>query len=808
MPVRVKHRALQQDDRTESDRSWEILKLGTVALLISWDRAVKIKIKDADSDRTMTVGGHVIRGKSSTATLEMEELSMLSTTSSFSQLPSLLIQAGLLPSSNSTTWVPASASSRTTSVRGLIALQPMPTKDLQFLSLDSRPLARGSGHNELYEHINRLFKSSSFGLLENTEKLAAQIHSGAKAVRRYQLHSRKGVERWPMFYLKITMKKSQHEDPLANDGSLGKIVDVLEALVMGWLSAHHFRSGGKYPTRSSSTQQGQAGRVHHDRDSARRSFAPGSGKQSWTMSSPPPSRSIKWQELCPEQTLANDSNCLQPMVRATGSEQHSSSPRFSSEPPLPRQLNVIQERRPASATDNRDVPDPVLNVMVINPLETFQVDSDDDYFVNWTDPITNRMHKVNARTGMPVLLNVSKDECSAPPKSRLTIRPHSAVGSNRPAGWIDKLLGEWDNPVFHSTEQVIRQVSFEVPDANSHGLRRGHCQHFGSKGLSRSFQEQSQPAATRFTKKGLRSCRVISQIDNKFILIAIPGENVQGKDAEMLVAVDQHAADERFKVEGLLLNLCTEPAESTNKFKSRLGFESLVQYTLVSKPLVFRLSLQESVHFQRQAADFAEWGILYDIEPALQSCDPEGEKDLIIRALPTLIAERSSADPELLIELLRTELWHTVESGKSSRKRTTGDEDMPHPINEDSHSWLRKIGRCPKGILDMVASRACRSAIMFNDPLSREECEDLIQRLSGCAFPFQCAHGRPSMVPLIRLGANMPGAQRDMGGIGLETRTTETAWYSSFGEGRSFADAYLQWTCRESGATSNDDYTS
>jgi DNA mismatch repair protein MLH3 len=43
-------------------------------------------------------------------------------------------------------------------------------------------------------------------------------------------------------------------------------------------------------------------------------------------------------------------------------------------------------------------------------------------------------------------------------------------------------------------------------------------------------------------------------------------------------------------------------------------------------------------------------------------------------------------------------------------------------------------------------------AIMFNDPLTTEECLDLVRRLAACAFPFQCAHGRPSMVPLVHLG--------------------------------------------------------
>jgi hypothetical protein len=57
---------------------------------------------------------------------------------------------------------------------------------------------------------------------------------------------------------------------------------------------------------------------------------------------------------------------------------------------------------------------------------------------------------------------------------------------------------------------------------------------------------------------------------------------------------------------------------------------------------------------------------------------------------------------------------------------------------------------------------------MFGDRLSREDCQALIDRVSTCALPFQCAHGklpthppiellinphpgRPSVVPLLHL---------------------------------------------------------
>ena len=50
-----------------------------------------------------------------------------------------------------------------------------------------------------------------------------------------------------------------------------------------------------------------------------------------------------------------------------------------------------------------------------------------------------------------------------------------------------------------------------------------------------------------------------------------------------------------------------------------------------------------------------------------------------------------------------------------------------------------------------LASVFCLGAIKFNDGLSFEESCRLIEALSWCQLPFQCAHGRPSMLPLANI---------------------------------------------------------
>ncbi len=54
----------------------------------------------------------------------------------------------------------------------------------------------------------------------------------------------------------------------------------------------------------------------------------------------------------------------------------------------------------------------------------------------------------------------------------------------------------------------------------------------------------------------------------------------------------------------------------------------------------------------------------------------------------------------------------------------------------------------PTGYTHLMNSIACRSAIMFGDVLSRQEALEILKKLAQCDFPFQCAHGRPSMAPL------------------------------------------------------------
>eukprot|EP00741_Cyanophora_paradoxa_P016212 tig00000042_g15651.t1 len=74
----------------------------------------------------------------------------------------------------------------------------------------------------------------------------------------------------------------------------------------------------------------------------------------------------------------------------------------------------------------------------------------------------------------------------------------------------------------------------------------------------------------------------------------------------------------------------------------------------------------------------------------------------------------------------------------------------------------------PRPVLRLLASRACRGAIMFGDRLDPGRCEEVLASLAGCRLPFQCAHGRPSMAPLVRLPPLARASQGADGASGFD----------------------------------------
>ena len=78
---------------------------------------------------------------------------------------------------------------------------------------------------------------------------------------------------------------------------------------------------------------------------------------------------------------------------------------------------------------------------------------------------------------------------------------------------------------------------------------------------------------------------------------------------------------------------------------------------------------------------------------------------------------------------------------------------------------------------------------MFNDVLTRGECEVLVRRLAGTGRPWCCAHGRPSLVGVVGVGEDLGSG----GGCGLGMLGMESKREGEVG----FGEAWRKW--REKG---------
>jgi DNA mismatch repair protein MLH3 len=351
---------------------------------------------------------------------------------------------------------------------------------------------------------------------------------------------------------------------------------------------------------------------------------------------------------------------------------------------------------------------------------------------------------------------------------RISLKTNSTAKKSTP--WLDNLLKDWKNPVFPSAEEPIPFVNPELPNLEPNGEE---VSIFGDRAQSRArshLTSSTLSVKTKLTKDALRTGKVLAQVDSQFILLLAPSDGPGASGLDMLVIVDQHAADERCRVEQLFRQLC-EPATETDSITSNLGFRPSIRSTELPKPISLNLPAQEARHFRAQAGHFARWGILYDMDP---SADDGASETLKVTALPTPVSRRAASDPALLAAMLRAEMWAVAEHGRGPAR----DGLRPGDGSGGGHGWACGMAGCPAGVVGMLNSRACRSAVMFNDPLSLRECEDLVARLARCAFPFQCAHGRPSVVPLLRLGEGLPGGGGEDGRPG-------------------FVDAFRRWRERE-----------
>ena len=163
---------------------------------------------------------------------------------------------------------------------------------------------------------------------------------------------------------------------------------------------------------------------------------------------------------------------------------------------------------------------------------------------------------------------------------------------------------------------------------------------------------------------------------------------LQYKD-EMLL-IDQHAAHEKVNYERFMEEFRNKDIMSQN----------------LNPPVIMTLNGKERTVLERFLDRFSEMG--FEIEPF-------GGNDFAIRTVPVNLYGLSEHD-------VMTALLEELSSGIK-------DEDISI-------------------IHDKIASMACKASIKGNEEISFAEAEALLKQLMSCKDPYNCPHGRPTIIKM------------------------------------------------------------
>lgn len=157
-----------------------------------------------------------------------------------------------------------------------------------------------------------------------------------------------------------------------------------------------------------------------------------------------------------------------------------------------------------------------------------------------------------------------------------------------------------------------------------------------------------------------------------------------------LYIIDQHAAHEKVLFE--------------QNFASLKSREYTSQY--ISPPIILSLSMRESELLNRSIDVFRQVG--FELEPF-------GGSEFAVRAVPGNLL--SLAKKELLMEMIDS-------------------------LSEEG-------GRiAPESVYDRIATMSCKAAVKGNTNLSFAEADQLIDSLLKLENPYQCPHGRPTIISI------------------------------------------------------------
>lgn len=399
---------------------------------------------------------------------------------------------------------------------------------------------------------------------------------------------------------------------------------------------------------------------------------------------------------CSDSKTSKDSDVL---VRS--SEQHTGTPESPSRM-ITSQVEVTTASQDGISSQNDES----------KARSCSENEESNSYPMGWQqhfDVTLGRMVYINRTTGLSTFVAPTEDIQTACTRDLTTVAvdvllENDAVDAPVVRESLQSLFSGWNNPVFARHPEVAVDVSSGQAES-----------------LAVKIHNILYPY--RFTKEMIHSMQVLQQVDNKFIacLMSTKMEERGKAGGNLLVLVDQHAAHERVRLEQLITDSYEkQPPQSSGRKK------------LLSSTIIPPLAITVSEEQRRLLRSYHKY--LEDL--GLELIFPDASDPLIlVGKVPLCFVEREASE---------------LRRGRPPVTKSIVEEFIREQV-ELIQTTGGIQGTLPLTVQKVLASQACHGAIKFNDCLSLEESYRLIEALSLCQLPFQCAHGRPSMLPLADL---------------------------------------------------------
>lgn len=210
----------------------------------------------------------------------------------------------------------------------------------------------------------------------------------------------------------------------------------------------------------------------------------------------------------------------------------------------------------------------------------------------WTSDFSETPARTNSTKSkvldQRVTLNLARGThrrlCILPSKEQLELNDTTYKRNKAP--WIDDVVSQWKNPVYDLRADCLPQVLDDNDKSN--GIRSDYAQ-LGS--------------CSRITRTSLITANVIGQVDTKFILISVAeipdaadrSSSSSAMPIRKLLLLDQHAADERCRVEELFSKLFDEVGRLKDTAGPLRGPESnTVEHGKLCPPIKFAAAEEEA----------------------------------------------------------------------------------------------------------------------------------------------------------------------------------------------------------------------